>query len=281
GGKPPRVPDARAEPGTGRVRLLARAGGRQHGDHHRLRLARRRRRAGPASPRLSGRRVEAAVVGHRASPLRAVDARLPAAHDRAGRPADRGHPAAGARARPACRVTQDEEELLRLLVRLSYFREPGRQFRLASGRTSDYYIECALTTTNPAAIPLIGALVHARLPDAAVAFHSAGTAHPVAWFSVRKAAKEHGATRWLEGSARPGDAVVVVEDVITSGGSLIEAVRKCHAEGLRVLRAVVLVDREEDGGRARVEKALAEVGADFEALFTRSQIERAWQAARG
>ena len=112
---------------------------------------------------------------------------------------------------------------------------------------------------------------------AAVAFHSAGTAHPVAWFSVRKAAKEHGATRWLEGSARPGDAVVVVEDVITSGGSLIEAVRKCYAEGLRVLRAVVLVDREEDGGRARVEKALGEVGADFEALFTRGQLERAWR----
>src|SRR5438876_234289 len=149
---------ALAEPGTGRVRLLARAGGRQHGDHHRLRVARRRRRAGPASPRLSGRRVEAGVVGHRASPLRAMDARLPAAHDRAGRPADRGHPAAGTRARPACRVTQDEEALLRLLVRLSYFREPGKQFRLASGRTSDYYIECALTTTSPAAIPLIGAL---------------------------------------------------------------------------------------------------------------------------
>ena len=190
-------------------------------------------------------------------------------------------------------MTQDEEELLRLVVRLSYFREPGRQFRLASGRTSDYYIECALTTTNPTAIPLIGALVHARLPAAAVAvggptmgadpiaaavaFHSAATAHPVAWFSVRKAAKEHGATRWLEGSARPGDAVVVVEDVITSGGSLIEAVRKCHAEGLHVLRAVVLVDREEDGGRARVEKALGEVGADFEVLFTRGQLERAWR----
>jgi len=62
-----------------------------------------------------------------------------------------------------------------------------------------------------------------------------------------------------------------------SGGSVIEAVRKCHAEGLRVLRAVVLVDREEDGGRARVEKALGEVGADFEALFTRGQIERAWR----
>ena len=194
-------------------------------------------------------------------------------------------------------MTPQEEELLRLLVRLSYFREPGRQFRLASGRMSDYYIECALTTTNPTAIPLIGALVHARLPPAAVAvggptmgadpiaaavaFHSTGTAHPVAWFSVRKAAKEHGATRWLEGSAKPGDAVVVVEDVITSGGSLIEAVRKCREEGLRVLRAVVLVDREEDGGRARVEQALGEVGADFAALFTRSQLERAWQASRG
>jgi orotate phosphoribosyltransferase len=193
-------------------------------------------------------------------------------------------------------VTPKEEELLRLLVRLSYFREPGKQFRLASGRMSDYYIECSLTTTNPAAIPLIGALVHDRVPAeavaiggptmgadpiaAAVAFHSAGTRHPVAWFSVRKAAKEHGATRWLEGSARRGDAVVVVEDVITSGGSVIEAVKKCREEGLRVLRAVVLVDREEDEGRARVERALGQVDADFRALFTHAQIERAWQSMR-
>ena len=193
-------------------------------------------------------------------------------------------------------MTPKEEELLRLLVRLSYFREPGKQFRLASGRMSDYYIECSLTTTNPAAIPLIGALVHDRVPAeavaiggptmgadpiaAAVAFHSAGTRHPVAWFSVRKAAKEHGATRWLEGSARRGDAVVVVEDVITSGGSVIEAVKKCREEGLRVLRAVVLVDREEDEGRARVERALGQVDADFRALFTHAQIERAWQSMR-
>ncbi len=103
----------------------------------------------------------------------------------------------------------------------------------------------------------------------------------MAWFSVRKAAKDHGATRWLEGSARRGDTVVVVEDVITSGGSVIEAVKKCREEGLRVLRAVVLVDREEDDGRARVERALAEVGADFAALFTRGELERAWQQTRG
>jgi orotate phosphoribosyltransferase len=195
---------------------------------------------------------------------------------------------------PAARL---ERQLLDLLVRLSYFREPGKSFTLASGRVSDYYIECSLTTTNFAALPLIGALVHARVPEsavaiggptmgadpiaAAVAFHSAGTARPVSWFSVRKTPKEHGARRWLEGSARPGDRVVVVEDVITSGGSLLEAVRKCGEEGLEVRRAVVLVDREEDGGRARVEQALGRLGADFQALFTRTALEAAWRAARG
>jgi orotate phosphoribosyltransferase len=189
-----------------------------------------------------------------------------------------------------------EAELLRALVRLSYFREPGKQFRLASGRLSDYYIECSATTTNGAAMPLLGRVVHARVPAdavaiggptmgadpiaAAVAYYSASTARPISWFSVRKTAKEHGARRWLEGTAERGDPVVVVEDVITSGGSVIDAVHKCAEEGLRVLRAVVLVDREEDGGRVRVEKALGEVGADLNAVFTRSQIERAWQEAR-
>jgi orotate phosphoribosyltransferase len=193
-------------------------------------------------------------------------------------------------------MSPTEQRLLRLLVRLSYFREPGRKFPLASGRMSDYYIECALTTTNPAAIPLIGELVHARLPPdavaiggptmgadpiaAAVSFHSAATEHPVAWFSVRKAAKEHGVRRWLEGSAKAGDAVVVVEDVITSGRSLLDAVSRCQEEGLRVRRAVVLVDRQEDEGRARVESALAPLGADLHALFTHADVERAWEAER-
>jgi orotate phosphoribosyltransferase len=192
--------------------------------------------------------------------------------------------------------TSAEERLLAILMRRSYFREPGRQFQLASGRMSDYYIECSLTTTYPSAMPLIGALVHAQLPAgtvaiggptmgadpiaAATAFHSAGTAHPIGWFSVRKTAKGHGARRWLEGSANAGDAVVLVEDVITSGGSLVDAARKCQEEGLRVVRALVLVDREEDGGRARVEEALGTMGADFVTLFSRSQLERVWSSLR-
>jgi orotate phosphoribosyltransferase len=194
-------------------------------------------------------------------------------------------------------VSSAEDRLLEHLVRLSYFREPGRQFRLASGRMSDYYIECSLTTTHGPAMPFLGETVHAHVPAdvaaiggptmgadpiaAAVAYYSAGTGRPLSWFSVRKAAKEHGARRWLEGSALPGDAVVLVEDVVTSGGSIIDAARKCREEGLHVRRAIVLVDREEDGGRTRVEQALAEMGADFRAVFTRSRLERAWAAARG
>jgi len=188
------------------------------------------------------------------------------------------------------------EQLLDVLVRRSYLREPGRRFRLASGRSSDYYIECSLTTTYHAAMPLIGALLHARVPTgavaiggptmgadpiaAAVACHSAGTARPLSWFSVRKTPKEHGARRWLEGSASPGDAVVVVEDVVTSGRSLIDAVAKCREEGLRVVHGLVLVDREEDGGSARVAAALGELGAGFDALFTRTELEETWQARR-
>jgi orotate phosphoribosyltransferase len=189
-----------------------------------------------------------------------------------------------------------ESRLLQALVRLSYVREPGRQFQLASGRMSDYYIECSLTTTNPTAMRLVGALVHAQVPPgaiaiggptmgadpiaAATAYHSADTPRPLGWFSVRKAAKGHGDRRWLEGTVKAGDAVIVVEDVITSGGSLLDAIGKCQEEGLRVLRALVLVDREEDGGRARVEAAVAAQGADFVALFTRTQLEETWQALR-
>jgi orotate phosphoribosyltransferase len=193
-------------------------------------------------------------------------------------------------------MTDDERrrELVQLLVRYSYLREPGRKFTLASGRLSDYYLECSLTTTRAAAMPLIGALIHARVPPeavavggptmgadpiaAAVSFHSAGTSHPLSWFSVRKTPKEHGTRRWLEGSAAPGDGVVVVEDVITSGGSLLDAIARCGEEGLRVLGAVVLVDREEQEGRARVDDALRRLDARFWALFTRTEIEQAWRA---
>jgi orotate phosphoribosyltransferase len=176
---------------------------------------------------------------------------------------------AALRAAPAEPDVRDE--LLEILVRRSYFREPGKQFRLASGRMSDYYIECSLTTTHGPAMrpdrrarPRSGPARRRRIGGptmgadpiaAAVAYYSAGTRRPLSWFSVRKTAKEHGARRWLEGTAAPGDAVVVVEDVITSGGSVIDAVRKCttKASASSTRRA----GRSRGGRRPRASRARA------------------------
>ena len=94
---------------------------------------------------------------------------------------------------------------------------------------------------------------------------AAGPFPPV--FTVRKEAKEYGAGRRIEGNFSTGDPVVVVDDVITTGGSTLRAIDAIESEGGRVLFAFVLVDREE-GGR----KALEERGIQVVSLFTRSEL---------
>ena len=79
---------------------------------------------------------------------------------------------------------------------------------------------------------------------------------PVNAFSIRKAKKDHGIAKWIEGDLAPGDRVVVIDDVATTGGSTIKAIERAREEGLVVDRAVVLVDRQEGGigeySRARI-----------------------------
>ena len=86
-------------------------------------------------------------------------------------------------------------------------------------------------------------------------------------FTVRKEAKDHGRGKRIEGNFKAGDAVIVVDDVITTGGSTIKAIDAIEAEGGRVAAALVLVDREE-GGR----EAIEERGVPVYALFTRGSI---------
>jgi orotate phosphoribosyltransferase len=86
-------------------------------------------------------------------------------------------------------------------------------------------------------------------------------------FTVRKQPKSHGANRQIEGSLRPGDPVVVCEDVITSGGSALTAVEAVRAGGATVLGVLAVVDREE-GGRARIEAA----GLEVVALVAKSEL---------
>ena len=144
-------------------------------------------------------------------------------------------------------------------------------FVLASGTHSSYYIDCRLTTMSARGQLLIGRLGLAAVRAAgwrprsvggltlgadpvsyAIAAASAGDTVPIDAFSVRKEAKQHGTGRLIEGNFAAGDAVVVVEDVITSGGSALTAVAAVRAAGGTVLGVLAVVDREA-GGRERIE----------------------------
>jgi orotate phosphoribosyltransferase len=150
-------------------------------------------------------------------------------------------------------------------------------FTLASGRQSTLYIDARLTTMSPDGLALIGPLALATLRglrweiDAvggltlgadpvsyAIAYASASTDRPLRAFTVRKEAKTHGTGRLVEGPFREGDRVVVIEDVITTGGSALRAAEALRSAGASIVGVLALVDREE-GGREALEAAKLEV----------------------
>jgi orotate phosphoribosyltransferase len=159
-------------------------------------------------------------------------------------------------------------------------------FVLASGRTSNVYIDCRLTTMSAAGLTLIGPLGLTAMREQgwapqgvggltmgadpvayAIAAASASRAPAVDAFSVRKEAKDHGTGRRVEGNFKAGDPVVVVEDVITSGGSALKAIDAIKQEGGVILGVLAVVDREE-GGRATIEAA----GYDVVSLTTATRL---------
>ena len=166
------------------------------------------------------------------------------------------------------------------------------EFTLASGKKSDLYIDCRVTALDPRGALLIGevgyGLVRERMRETgerceaiggmtmgadpvslAVGMESARAAEGpfLQVFTVRKEAKGHGRGKRIEGNFSAGQRVVVVDDVITTGGSTVKAIEAIRAEGGEVAFALVLVDREE-GGREAVEAA----GAPVVAMFTRSGL---------
>ena len=160
----------------------------------------------------------------------------------------------------------------RRLVRLLATRSARRgQFTLASGRTSTLYIDARLTTMSPDGLALIGPAGLAAIDRAgwdvdaaggltlgadpvsyAIAYASALAGRPVRAFTVRKEPKTHGTGKLIEGPFQTGDRVVVVEDVITTGGSALRAVEAVRAAGGQIAGVLALVDREE-GGREAIE----------------------------
>jgi orotate phosphoribosyltransferase len=160
------------------------------------------------------------------------------------------------------------------------------QFTLASGKQSTFYIDARLTTMSPEGFSLIGPLALLTLEQTgwnvdaiggltlgadpisyAISYASANSDHPLRAFTVRKETKTHGTGKLLEGPFREGDRVAVIEDVITTGGSALEAVNAVRAAHGTVAGVLALVDREE-GGRQAIEKT----GLPVVALATATQI---------
>jgi len=188
-------------------------------------------------------------------------------------------------------LTADRAKLLSLIAKLSF--RLGN-FTLASGAKSDYYIDCRTTTLDAEGGRLSGLvfaeLIRQHAPNAvAVGGLTMGadplvsnTASATAWYAlehadtkpvhgflVRKALKQHGTGRQIEGYVREGASVVVVDDVCTTGGSTITAIEAVKAAGMTVAAVLCLVDREQ-GGRINIEVAIGD--APFISVFTASDV---------
>lgn len=178
---------------------------------------------------------------------------------------------------------EQKTELARLLRERSL--RTG-EFVLASGEKSNYYIDARVTTMSGRGQALIGPVALRSLEEAGIAAGLVGGltmgADPVAYsiahaatlagrtmdaFSVRKKPKDHGTGRRIEGAFDTWRAAVVVEDVITSGGSALDAVEAVRSAGGNVVGVLAVVDREQ-GGRQRIEAA----GLPVVSLFTASEL---------
>jgi orotate phosphoribosyltransferase len=184
------------------------------------------------------------------------------------------------------------QQLLSLLARTSF--RLG-QFKLSSGGTSDYYIDCRTTTLHAEGGRLTGHAILELLAANQIEAEAVGGltmgADPIvsnvatasAWrarsipgapllhgFLVRKAEKAHGTGRRIEGFCHEGARVVIVDDVCTTGSSTIVALEAAREAGMIVAAVVCIVEREEANGRPAVEAAAA--GAPFLRLFTASDV---------
>ncbi len=176
-----------------------------------------------------------------------------------------------------------KRRLARILIEKSY-REGD--FVLSSGRRSDYYFDCRVTALHPEGSWLIGTLFNKILANVdikgvggmtlgadplvsatTVISHEVG--RPLAGLLVRKEAKGHGTGQYVEGlgNFEQGDNVAMLEDVVTTGGSLLKACERVKASGLNIVTVCTILDRQE-GGR----EILKDAGYELLALFTREEL---------
>ena len=181
-------------------------------------------------------------------------------------------------------MSEARQELLVLLAKKSF--RLG-EFKLSSGGTSDYYIDCRTTTLDARGAQLtghvfleqireqawepqaLGGLTMGADPIVVAVAVSSGRIHG---FLVRKSEKQHGTGRRIEGFAEKGARVVIVDDVCTTGSSTIQAIEAAREFGFEVIGVMCLVEREEAKGRPDVEKAAKP--APFVSIFTATEVRK-------
>lgn len=185
-----------------------------------------------------------------------------------------------------------KKRLVELIIERTFKFTEKPAFKLASGKMSSYYFNCKPTTLNSEGMYLVGNLLYDLIkgrkswkakgvggltlgadPVAnAIAYTSYIKGEPLESFVVRKEPKKHGTMLWVEGNVKKGDSVVIVEDVITTGGSTIKAIDRAKKCGLKVKGVVVLIDRQEGG-----KKAIESRGVQVKVLLTKEEIFGAYR----
>ncbi len=189
-------------------------------------------------------------------------------------------------------ISAIKEELLNLILERAFLYNPDQPFKLSSGKESPYYLDCRKITLFSRSFEMIGELFweEIRFMDVqGVAGMSIG-ADPIVCavlskasqegvslegFLVRKEPKKHGTQKQIEGNLREGLRVVIVEDVVTTGKSVLKAVEAVEKAGLNIAKVIALIDRQE-GGRENIEKH----GLEFKAFFTFDEIINAYRKKR-
>lgn len=184
-----------------------------------------------------------------------------------------------------------KERLIQMIYERAFKYSEEPIFRLVSGRMSNYYFNCKTVTLHPEGMYLIGNIIFEMLKDfdvngiggltlgadpiaCSVAYTSYLKGKPIEAFVIRKNAKSHGTMQWIEGNVKTGDSIVIVDDVITTGKSTIEAIMRANEAGLNIVKVIALVDRQE-GGYENIVEALKDIKADYkliESIVTRDDV---------
>ncbi len=177
-----------------------------------------------------------------------------------------------------------KKRLIELILKRAFKYSEEPIFKLVSGRMSNYYFNCKAVTLHPEGMHLIGSLIFEMIKDLnvkaiggltlgadpvayAVSYTSYLKGKPIGAFVVRKSAKSHGTMQWIEGDVKQGDRVVIVDDVITTGKSTIEAINRAKEAGLEIVKVISLIDRQE-GGRENIEA----LGYKVDAVVLRDEV---------